>query len=485
MTTLVRMNGLKGYVLFSVSCIFLAGMLLVGCTAPGGTGSSKRTLFALQDTVGEARLSVFMELQEPDGPDLWVKADKLEVYADETWYPISLARTEIATKEIEEVDQIIVGRGGVPSGRYQRLRLTLDKAALEREGKRIFLALDDPVIELVFPAQLTLTKGDSTSLFLNWDAAASLRDSALLVPQMTATSQSIPLTTDLAYVACPDIDTLYVIRTDQNQVCGSIGMAGGPSRISVNVDTNRLYVLTPEDSSIKILELTSNRQVDVVRIPMATKATDMVVGPEGEWAYILDEQGDQLLRLNLITGVLSERVRLGARPQEVIYVRDQNLLAVSSAYDQKVVFLEPTSLNLVKTIATRGRPDGILVLDDSLYIAESSTNTVTVYDLVSGKSRARLNVGSQPRRFIYNNNHVYVANYGGGSISILLPGQLNVSRQIRLGGKPWEMDIYASRQWLYVCDAAGEGLFVIDLSSNRLVRTIELAAASLGLAVVE
>ncbi len=476
---------MKKIIHFSHSFLSLFLLLVfTGCVPGGPAGGDSLTLFKFQETGGEARLSVFMNLKEPSGPSIWMEIDEVEVLTGERWLPIGTARKEISSKELGASGQLLVARGGVDAGSIKRLRLKINKAALERDGQKIFLALDTPVLEMALADELTLRKGESACLFIRWDTSSSVRNVALFAPQMAVDRQSIPLTTDLAYVACPDIDTVYIIRTDQNRVCGSIGVSGGPTCLEVNVARNRLYVLSPGESSIAILELTSNRALDNVRIPHVQQATYMAVSPDGEWAYILDERGDQLLRLNLVTGVLADTVRLGSRPRFITYLAKENLLAVSSAYAQKVVFLDPHTLATVQTIATGGSPDGLAVADNLIYIAERTTNTVAIYDTISGRSRARVNVGIMPTRLISGNNNMYLANSGSGTISILRPGQLNVLREIRLGGRPYEMAVYSDRQWLYVGDQEGRGVSVIDLSSNRVVRTIELAAQTSGLALV-
>ncbi|MCB2183809.1 MAG: YncE family protein [Desulfobulbaceae bacterium] len=457
---------------------------LSGCAQQGPAVKRDQSSLSLQDSPGDVKISVFMSLKDQLGPSLMMQVDGLELFAGEAWVPLSLSRREITSREIVTTGQIIVGRGGVPAGRYRKLRLRIKKAALERLGENIFLATDEPFFDFILPADLALRKGDSSSLFLTWDTASSVQNKAMFMPKMNVATQSIPLTTDLAYVACPEINTLYIIRTDKNRVCGSIGISGGPVCLAANVKRNRLYVLSPGDSSIKIIELTSNRQLDQMRIPHIQQATYMAVSPDGDWAYILDEKGDQLLRLDLNSGGLAGSIRLGSRPRFVTYLENENFLAVSTAYSQEVLFLDPDTLSILKTFSTGGSPDGVIVQDGVLYIAEDSTSTVTAYDLNRGGSQYRVNVGRRPRRFVFANNRLYLSNYGSGSVSILRAGQLNVLRELKVGDRPYEMVVYPARQWLYVGEQAGRGISVIDLSSSKVVQTIELGTSVSDLVLV-
>ncbi|MFH1216196.1 MAG: YncE family protein [Pseudomonadota bacterium] len=459
-------------------------MAISGCQPGVSGGSQKGTLINFQEKKGEARLTVFAAVKELEGPFLWMKINSLEVLSDGNWYPLTLARQELMSREIRASGQILLARGGLPVGTYQALRFSMEKAAIERDGKQVFLALDNPVATISFPVDVTLGRDDSTSLFLTWDTENSLDGTAILRPRMNAGLQRIPIVTDLAYVSCPDLDTVYIVRTDTNVVCGSIGISGKPGSIVADVARNRLYVLAPQDSAVKVLELTSNREIDQIRLPFTIKPTFMAVNPDGKWAYLLDETGNNLLSLNLQSGIISTQVRLGSRPKYVLYSEELNQLAVSSSYGQKVFFLDPVTLATVGTIDTGGSPEGLLVQNNNLYVAESTSNAVSVFELPGGRSKARLNVGNKPRRFVYNNNQIYVANFGGGSISIIRPGQLSVSRDIRVGGSPFAMDAVRSRQWLYVLDTSRGTVVVIDLSSNRVVKRIELGAVPDDLFVI-
>jgi DNA-binding beta-propeller fold protein YncE len=469
---------LVGSNIISHLLVLLGGIFfLAGCQQGGAVGGDFLSRATLQESSGDARLSVFLRLKEPEGPNLWMKISNLEVGSYNTWFPLRLAREEIQRQDVRSNGQILAGRGGVPAGRYQSIRFTVEKAALDRDGEKIFLSVDKPVVEINFPSELNLAKEDSASLFLTWDAAGSMQGTAILSPKMTITLQSIPLVSDLAYVSCPELDTIYIIRTDVNMVCGSIGISGKPTTISANLAKNRLFVLAPKASAVKLFELTSNRLIDQIRIPLSVKSTYMTVSSDGKWAYLLDEMGNNLVRLNLQTGTVDGQIRVGSRPKYMLYLEEQNLLAISCAYAQKVYFLDATSLTIVNTVDTGGTPDGLLVRDNYLYVAESSSNSVSVFELPGGRNKSRFNVGVKPRRLVFGNSHIYISNYGAGNVSLLRPGQLNVSRGIQVGGMPFAMDVSLTRQWLYVGDEYKGGVSVIDLSSNKIAGWIELGAA--------
>jgi DNA-binding beta-propeller fold protein YncE len=212
----------------------------------------------------------------------------------------------------------------------------------------------------------------------------------------------------------------------------------------------------------------------------------MTLSPDGAWAYVLDERNNYISRVDLQTGSLAARVHTNNyRPQYVTYLVNKNLLAVSSALSQTVSFLDPLSLAEVGSTRTSSSPEGLLVTDNRLWIAESGANTVAVYDLATNQIQTRLSVGFTPRRLLDNGSQIYVSNYDAGSISVILPDQASVGRVISGLGRPLEMAFSQTYQRLYVSDEQTLGLAVIDTANDQFTGYINLGARPVGLATTQ
>ncbi len=59
------------------------------------------------------------------------------------------------------------------------------------------------------------------------------------------------------------------------------------------------------------------------------------------------------------------------------------MLAVSLSLSQKVLLLDPVRLSVLGTISTGSEPQGVVVSDNQLYIAEQGDNTVSITDLAN------------------------------------------------------------------------------------------------------
>lgn len=460
--------------------------VLVGCQP--GIITDKQTSEELRPVGGNnARLSLFLNLVDPDGPDIQLEIETFEIFVENNWLPLTIDPQTINSNKIAAT-QLFLGGRWVEPGRFTSLRFTVAQSSLLQDnGTYKIISADPYAVELQLPTPLVMKKDDSRSLFITWDVKASFESMDNVRPVMTVALPFRQLFVDLVYVACPDIDTIFVIRGDKNWVVDSFGLRGQPTYIALDPDPaqQRLYVLAASESSIKIVELNSQRVIDSFPIPYINDPVFMTLSPDGQWVYVLDENENYLNRLELSTGTLLARTHLGYSPHYATYLSNRNLLAVSSVISQTVTFHDPLDLREVISVQTGDSPDGLLSSDNQLYITESGTNSVSILDIVSKTIESRVAVGFSPRRLLNIDNRIYVSNYDDGSLSIIYPGQLGVGWEILGLGRPLEMVFDRTHRWIYVGDEQKAGLAIIDYSTNQLRGYINLGTRPLGLAIIQ
>jgi DNA-binding beta-propeller fold protein YncE len=467
------------------SIILLCIIFLTGCSAPAvknfSNNSLSRSPAALQQP---ARLAVFLQLRQSSAPAVTITLSSVEILAGDSWVPLTSRPVRIDAAQIG-AGQMFVAAHGVPVGTIERLRFVVEKASIVKGGMEIPLTSTEPVIEMILPTDLDIGKGDSETLFVTWDVLASLQGTTSLTPVMSAVQQAVRLTTDLAYVACPGINTVYVVRTDKNWVVGSFGIQGNPIYLAVDGSQDRLYVLTGNDGDIKVIETTSNKLIDRFKIPLLYDPSFMVMSPDGLWAYIVEKRSEYIYKVDLRSGSLADRVHLGVETSYVNYLDEQQQLAISSALANKVLLVDPQNLAILGEITVGNAPEGVAVWEGQLYIAESRARKVTVYDLNRGVVRNRINVGLTPKRILATANRIFVVNYGDKTISVVQPGQFAAYKEIPLGGTPLEMAVAKNQRWLYVGEKESMGLRIVDPTSGQVAGFIELGAVPLGLSVLQ
>jgi DNA-binding beta-propeller fold protein YncE len=472
--------------IFLYAFLLCSVFFLAGCKTAGGIGGTRTVNQSLQYQKAEndGWLTIFLNLKEAAGPELVLDVASVEIRSGSSWIPLRSVPIMIDTKKLGG-GQKFIARNGVQPGSYDALRFVFQDVSEQRGDGPSLLSMAASTVEMDLPMSLDVQQGDSSSLFVTWDVMASLTGHNTFEAAMVTNLQAIPLLVDLLFVACPELDSVYVVRTDRNWVISSIGIPDRPTYMDVDTSLNRFYILSSDERTILVYDLNTNRISDRYFIPMDNKPSFMLVGPQKRFAYLLDEIGKSISRVDLLNGSLEITNKFAYQPNYALFLEDQKNLVVSASDTNVVYFLNPETLENVGAVPVGNYPQGLAAWNNLLFVAESNSNTVTSYRINDRQQESKINVGFQPRRLILKNDQLYVTNFRNSTITIMLPGQLNVSGEIFVGGRPFEMAKSVSRRWLYAGDMENGRVSVIDATSNRIKGIIDLQALPLGMAVID
>jgi DNA-binding beta-propeller fold protein YncE len=468
---------------FQYASALLLGFLLLflsGCATHQGPPPPSTSY---QETAG-GQLSCFLNLKMLEGQSMKMVIHSIELRGEnDSWTPLPLPDPIEADSQFIMTGQMFLGRFPLASGYYNRLRIkTAQNTQSIKEGKK------PTTIELEIRTPLYVAEGDSHSLFLTWDLMETLNAEDPDKPVLSLLPKVKKLLVDIAYVACPEINTVYMICTDKNWVCDSLGVKGSPSYLISDplAPTANLFALTENDMDIKRIGPASNRVETTYNLSRLGKGLHFTISPDSLWAYVIDRKRGNILRINLHSGSIEARKRLRYEPSYILYLEKQGVLAVTLSRSQTVVLLDPETLAQVHAISTGSKPEGLMLFKENLlYIAEAGGNSVMVYDLIRNKIQKRIPVDISPRRLLAINGNIYVTNHDSRSISILKPGQLGVSRAIPLDGPPLELAYSPGNKWLYIGNELTKSLDIINPVSNKWVGRIPLGAIPKGIAVLD
>ncbi len=472
-------GGFAGFNLLALLLFFV--FTLAGCQPEGaaryGSGGSA---MLKKEGAGEARLTVFLQLQRANAPAVRLEIEALELQTASGWLPLLGEPFEVDAGKLAG-GQKLAGTTTLAAGRYRNLRLTLSKAVVNNGAGENELELRQPSLELTLDRELELERGDSRVLLLVWDVESSLRPPSLFEPAIAAVAQAPPMLRDLLFVACPELDTVFAVRRDTNHVVAAIGVPDGPVYLGIDSSRNRLYALARESSTIQVVDLNIFATVDRIRIPLIHHPVHMTVDPKGETAFVVDSRNNSLTRMDLVSGRMEKQVILGNRPNFALYLDKQQQVALTSPLENSVLLLDATSLALRTTVAVSASSEGMAADETFLYVTDRGSNTVSVYEFSSGQV-ARTHTGFQPHRLLVADTTVYVTHQGSSTVSTFRASrQLTAGREIRLDGKPLEMVHDADRRWVYVGSSKGF-VQVIDAARRTAAARIELGGEPGGMA---
>ena len=267
-------------------------------------------------------------------------------------------------------------------------------------------------------------------------------------------------------------------------VAGSLAIPGQPTYMVYAADRKKIYVLSQGLGLIHVVEASTGRIIDRFKIPLVSSPSYFIAS-DSRNGYVLAEQENELLHIDLVSGTLQNRRRLGYQPRTITWDEQKGQLIVASGLSQAIYFLDPLTLQRRDSSAVASGPEGLLREDNYLYVAEGMANTLAILDMRSMQTVKRLNVGFQPRRLASNNRHIFLTNKGSSSVSVISSHQQRLVREIPLASSPFELALSTIRPWVYVTLPEHGALGVIDQTAHRALRPIELGSAPAAVLFLE
>ncbi len=452
-------------------------LLLCGCapvslsSEPSLRVSSGQTLASLYfSTTGVCSEQVSFEIAEVGLllGDLWI---------DLPAGPVAIDRQQVQGR------QLLLGIGPFPAGECRRIRFKLKQIKVAQSPGTEFV---DQLIELPFSRPVTFAGSDSTCLFVDWHLTAQMLKESGFVPLFSARGQEMPLGGDLAYVLCDNIDTLYLVRTDQNVVTAALGLPGPLGEIAVDAQRRRLYVVSTGERVIHLFNSANARALDRIALPIAVNPRHLSLSADGVFAYVTDAATNRVLKIDLFSGLIARQATVGLRPERVLFFDDGSPhLAVSSPTAQRVFILSADTLEVQREFPAGLDADALLYYNERLYVAERGSQSVAVFDYHSGRQLARVSVGFEPADMMEVDGRIFVSNSREGSLSVFNAGQNTTARRIPIGEGPAALAVSERRRMLYIADRDANTLAVMDLSGERIKAVVPLGGSPSSVAVLD
>jgi len=139
-----------------------------------------------------------------------------------------------------------------------------------------------------------------------------------------------------------------------------------------------------------------------------------IFSPDGTKLYIVCEDDDSVLSLDLRTQQVTHRLKVGHKPEGLAISPDGKIIYVSNEWTDTVSAVDASTFQLKNTLKTGWGPRGLVTdrTGKTLYVANSIGNDVSVVDLTSGEELKRLTALRSPHylQLSRDGRHVYVSN---------------------------------------------------------------------------
>jgi YVTN family beta-propeller protein len=253
-------------------------------------------------------------------------------------------------------------------------------------------------------------------------------------------------------------NTVSVVDPGQAVVLSEIAVGKDPRTITVTPDNARAVVVNRGDGTVSVIDLVT--QSVSATYPVGTLPYG-IVSADNETAYIALQGEDAVVRLDLNSGTLTDRLKTGNSPAGLALWGD--LLYVSHLWSGDLSLIYLPQLRVIETVAAG---------EDT---ALSQSIAIDTQRGLAYLPQTRLN--TQNRSLTFDTTVFPVVNvFDLTDLSAQHRAQLTLDTADRPVNMPFAAVIDGQRRWLYVANAGSNDVSVIDLTSGLGVNHIPVGA---------
>lgn len=198
----------------------------------------------------------------------------------------------------------------------------------------------------------------------------------------------------------------------------------GPAGISIDKKRNTLYVVTREDKSLYLVDLTTKKTIG--KYGMEGEAYDCKMSRDGKELYVSCWGADKVLVFSLDKKQWTNYISVGDNPNEMLITPKGDRLFVCNANDNTVSVIDLIQKKVVETLdaalypnSPSGSTSNSIAIDiktQQLFIANADNNCIAVFDIHDKNHttpEGYIPVGWYPTSVRVINNKLWVANGKG------------------------------------------------------------------------
>ncbi len=529
----VRRNG---HCHHNCSCFLLFALcsmliFLIGCASITEQGELKETYYGQN----HGQVTIFLNGSDKTSQDITFDLMAVNIMSEDGTYK-EIMSTPLNISSISMTGrQMLLGEKTLPEGRYKRLQLIVKQALIKRKDSTANLAL--PPEGIYIDIDIIVNRNQNTSLFLKWDADASVVDGYLFTPVFAVKGQVPELSTLLVYVTNEGSNNISVINRQSGEVVATVMVGKKPRGIatSLNKERPRVYVVNSGSNSISVIEPTTNKVENEIPIRYGREPEGIAVArvsSEKELIFVTNYGSNNVSVIDPLTQQEIEKIDVRSGPIAVavdppvetlsgtrfLSFEDINTLRTyrEKFFNAYVVNKNSKDVSVLRMDILRGGLEDVinvtvewnpiaLAVDyqrAKVYVANYNFDNLSIIDILqiikgnkTGSVSAITNVGNSVIGVIADTDfdRIYLLKEFSNEIMIIKPFSEDFStiRQtmvpvmgtINVGNSPRSFILDPEGRYLYVVNRGSDTISVVDKTTKREERVIPVGKKPYGIAM--
>jgi YVTN family beta-propeller protein len=273
-----------------------------------------------------------------------------------------------------------------------------------------------------------------------------------------------------AFVANHAGNSVAVLDLSDFKLAQQIQLPASPAEVTAA--GSRVFVLAPAAGSVYELEAEPPRIKRHARV--ARTALSMRMTPDGKSLWIAASDPPELVRVDLDSLTIAQRVRLPGPPRDFDLSRN----ATHAATIDTRVSVANLNSGKVYRFGFSEAPQLVRFRFDwepaHLIVGEGSTRTVVIAEMKSGRALARLPLPLEPAQFCMKGDggELFVSGPGMDAVVAIFPFTTEIGETLLAGRAPGPMAISAQPEYLFVANPASGDVTILDIQTRKLAGVV-------------
>jgi YVTN family beta-propeller protein len=255
---------------------------------------------------------------------------------------------------------------------------------------------------------------------------------------------------------------------------------------SETIEQNSAYIAVANHDYLAVIDLSGGTLTETIDLSTSGCSFPWRVSipPDGLSVWVTCRYSGRVIMIDRSSHEILKTTTVQDEPADIAFTQDSAHALVGSSNGSNVTVLNTSTVAVEATINTGYNPT-VVVMHPYLPIAyvanRSEDGVITLIDTTSWTIMDQVNGGSYPHfgEISRDGTHLYLANRGNNSISVFNTVSLKKEKEVLLDVMPRDLAISGDGQTLYITRSWGDEIGLIDTNTLEVQNTINIAAGDI------
>lgn len=308
-----------------------------------------------------------------------------------------------------------------------------------------------------------------------------------------------PVGAETIFVSDEAASCVHAIDGTSLKPLGCIHVGERPRGLVASADGKRLYVAVSNVNKIAVIDTASRKLIR--SFDSGSDPETFALTPDETRIYIGNEDSNLLTVIDVATGAVEHEILVGGEPEGTAVSPDGRLAIQTSETSSMAHVVDTATGEILANLMVDTRPRYVAFAPDGkrFWVTSEVRGTLTVFDTATLKEVGKIDFDAaglvaepapdvfvQPVgiRFTSDGKRAFVALGRGKLVAEIDPNELTIIDAWPVGHRAWNLALSPDETRIYTADGLDGTMSVIDLKSSAVLPPVKLGGKPWGIEVV-